>query len=33
MTEGEIAEALGLAVRTVARDWERARLFLHASLR
>lgn len=33
MTEGEIAEALGLGVRTVARDWEKARLFLHASLR
>lgn len=25
--------ALGLTVRTVARDWERARLFLHANLR
>ena len=33
MTEIEIAEALGLGVRTVARDWEKARLFLHASLR
>ena len=33
MTEVEVAEALGLAVRTVARDWEKARLFLHASLR
>ena len=33
MTETEIAEALGLGVRTVARDWEKARLFLHASLR
>lgn len=33
MTEAEIAEALGLAVRTVARDWEKARLFLRASLR
>jgi len=33
MTEAEIAEALGLAVRTVARDWEKARLFLHARLR
>ena len=33
MTEGEIAEALGLGVRTVARDWEKARLFLFASLR
>jgi len=33
MTEAEVAGALGLAVRTVARDWEKARLFLHASLR
>ena len=33
MTESEIAEVLGLGVRTVARDWEKARLFLHASLR
>lgn len=33
MTEAEIAEVLGLTVRTVARDWEKARLFLHASLR
>ena len=33
MTEAEIAGVLGLAVRTVARDWEKARLFLHASLR
>lgn len=33
MTEPEIAEVLGLAVRTVARDWEKARLFLHACLR
>ncbi len=33
MTEPEIAEVLGLTVRTVARDWEKARLFLHASLR
>ena len=32
MTEPEIAEVLGLTVRTVARDWEKARLFLHASL-
>ena len=32
MTEGEVAEALGLGVRTVARDWEKARLFLRASL-
>ena len=33
MTETEVAQALGLAVRTVARDWEKARLFLHTSLR
>ena len=33
MTEVEIAGVLGVAVRTVARDWEKARLFLHASLR
>ena len=33
MTEAEVAGVLGLAVRTVARDWEKARLFLHASLR
>ena len=33
MTEVEVAGVLGLAVRTVARDWEKARLFLHASLR
>lgn len=33
MTEAEISDALGMAVRTVARDWEKAKLFLHASLR
>ena len=33
MTETEIAEVLGLNVRTVARDLEEARLFLHACLR
>jgi RNA polymerase sigma factor (TIGR02999 family) len=33
MTEVEVAQVLGLAVRTVARDWEKARLFLHACLR
>ncbi|MEO8344299.1 MAG: ECF-type sigma factor [Betaproteobacteria bacterium] len=33
MSEVEVAQALGLGVRTVARDWEKARLFLHACLR
>jgi RNA polymerase sigma factor (TIGR02999 family) len=33
MTEPEIASALALSQRTVARAWEKARLFLHASLR
>ena len=33
MTIPEIAAVLGLAERTVARDWEKARLFLHACLR
>ena len=33
MTEQEIADVLGLTVRTVARDWEKARLFLHTCLR
>jgi len=33
MSEPEVAEVLGLTVRTVARDWEKARLFLHACLR
>lgn len=32
MTEAEIGEVLGLTVRTVARDWQKARLFLHACL-
>ena len=32
MTELEVAQVLGLGVRTVARDWEKARLFLHACL-
>ena len=30
MTEPEVAQVLGVGVRTVARDWEKARLFLHA---
>ena len=33
MTIPEIAAVLALAERTVARDWEKARLFLHACLR
>jgi RNA polymerase sigma factor (TIGR02999 family) len=33
MTVSEIAGVLNLAERTVARDWEKARLFLHACLR
>ncbi len=33
MTEVEVATVLGVGVRTVARDWEKARLFLHACLR
>jgi len=33
MTVPEIAAVLGLAERTVARDWEKARLFLYACLR
>jgi RNA polymerase sigma factor (TIGR02999 family) len=32
MTEAAIAEALELSSRTVQRDWEKARLFLSASL-
>lgn len=33
LTEVEIAEALGVADRTVRRDWERARLWLAEALR
>ena len=33
MTEPEIADVLQVGVRTVARDWEKARLFLRESLR
>jgi RNA polymerase sigma factor (TIGR02999 family) len=33
MSESEVALTLGIAVRTVARDWEKARLFLKATLR
>ena len=32
MTETEIAEAVGVHERTVRRDWEKARLFLHEVL-
>jgi RNA polymerase sigma factor (TIGR02999 family) len=32
MTEPEVAEALDRSVRSVARDWEKARLFLSAHL-
>lgn len=32
LEHAEIAEALGLGLRTVERDWERARSFLYASL-
>lgn len=33
LTERDIAEALGVTERTVQRDWQKARLFLAASLR
>jgi len=33
LTDAEIAEALGVTTRTVGRDWEKARLFLHALLK
>ena len=32
LTETEIAEAVGVHERTVRRDWEKARLFLHEVL-
>ena len=32
MTEDEVADALGLSRRTVVRDWEKARLYLAATL-
>jgi RNA polymerase sigma factor (TIGR02999 family) len=32
MTEDQVAEALGISRRSVARDWEKARLFLAAAL-
>lgn len=33
MSEAEIAESLGVSVRTVERDWEKARLFLYRALK
>lgn len=33
LTEGEIAEALGVSERTVQRDWEKARLLLAIALK
>jgi DNA-directed RNA polymerase specialized sigma24 family protein len=33
MTEAQIAAALGVAGRTVRRDWEKAKLLLTAALR
>jgi RNA polymerase sigma factor (TIGR02999 family) len=33
MSEVEIAESLGVSVRTVERDWEKARLFLYRALK
>ena len=33
MTEPEVAVALGIAERTVRRDWEKARLFLREALK
>jgi RNA polymerase sigma factor (TIGR02999 family) len=33
MNNGEIAEALNIGLRSVERDWERARSFLYASLK
>jgi RNA polymerase sigma factor (TIGR02999 family) len=32
LTENEVAEALGITVRTVRRDWQKARLLLSAAL-
>ncbi len=32
LNEQQIAEALGLSTRTVERDWEKAKLFLHHNL-
>jgi RNA polymerase sigma factor (TIGR02999 family) len=33
MSEEEIADSLGVSVRTVERDWEKARLFLYRALK
>jgi len=33
LSEQQIAEVLGLSTRTVKRDWEKAKLFLHHNLR
>jgi RNA polymerase sigma factor (sigma-70 family) len=33
MTEGEVAQALGITDRTVRRDWQQARMFLAEALR
>jgi len=33
LTDSEIAEALGVTVRTVGRDWEKARLFLYTMMK
>ena len=33
MTEGEIAQSLGITDRTVRRDWDRARLWLRDLLK
>jgi DNA-directed RNA polymerase specialized sigma24 family protein len=32
LTEAEIAEVLGISVRTVKRDWSAARAWLHGEL-
>jgi DNA-directed RNA polymerase specialized sigma24 family protein len=32
MTEPEVADALDISLRSVARDWEKARLFLAATM-
>ncbi len=33
LTDSEIAECLGVTARTVGRDWEKARVFLHTLLK